>query len=158
MGTGMTTSQAIMVRDILGRAPDRMTFGVTEWPEMPLTSTEEPYTTSQEREDVLARDPRWTPAMQAQMSASNSVYYVGHATRTAARTLLRLSLWPAALAIWSAGPPGGQIRPPSADIAQARFEGGKLTAGGLEPLRLDRLAPTAHAPRLVTPVSAPAFP
>jgi CO/xanthine dehydrogenase Mo-binding subunit len=157
MGTGMTTSQAIMVRDILGRAPDRMTFGVTEWPEMPLTSTEEPYTTSQEREDVLARDPRWTPSMQAQMSASNSVYYVGHATRTAARTLLRLSLWPAALAIWSAGPGGGQLSPLAVDIADARFSDGKLTAGGLEPLTYERLAAAAHALGLVTGVSVHTF-
>jgi CO/xanthine dehydrogenase Mo-binding subunit len=157
MGTGMTTSQAIMVRDILGRAPDRMTFGVTEWPEMPLTSDEEPYTTSQEREDVLARDPHWTPSRMAQMSASNSVYYVGHATRTAARTLLRLSLWPAALAIWSAGPGGGQLSPLVVDIAEARFTDGKLTAGGLEPLTYERLAATAHALGLVTGVSVHTF-
>lgn len=158
MGTGMTTSHAVMVRDILGRAPDRMTFGVTEWPEMPLTSSEEPYTTPQEREDALARDPHWTPARQAPMSASNSVYFVGHATRTAAQTLLRLSLWPAALVIWSAGPGGGQLRPLAVDIADARFTtDGRLTAGGLEPLGLERLAATAHALGLVTAVSVHTF-
>lgn len=157
MGTGMTTGHAIMVRDILGSAPQRMTFGVTEWPEMPLSSADEPFSTSQEREDVLARDPHWTPLRQAPMSASNSVYFVGHATRTAARTLLRLSLWPAALAIWSAGPGGGQLRSLSVDIAQARFTNGKLTAGGLEPLSLERLAATAHALGLVTGVSVHTF-
>jgi CO/xanthine dehydrogenase Mo-binding subunit len=157
MGTGMTTGHAIMVRDILGSAPERMTFGVTEWPEMPLVSADDPYTAPQEREDASARDPRWTPLRQTPMSASNSVYYVGHATRTAAQTLLRLSLWPAALAIWSAGPGGGQLRPLAVDIAQARFSDGKLTAGGLEPLGLDRLASTAHRLGLVTGVSVHTF-
>lgn len=157
MGTGMTTSHAIMVRDILGSAPERLTFGVTEWPEMPLVSADDPYTAPQEREDTQARDPHWTPLRQTPMSASNSVYFVGHATRTAAQTLLRLSLWPAALAIWSAGPGRGQLRPLAIDIAQARFSDGKLTAGGLEPLGLDRLAATAHRLGLVTAVSVHTF-
>lgn len=147
MGTGMTTSHAVMVRDILGRAPANMTFGVTEWPEMPLTSTEEPFTLSQEREDELARDPRWTPTRQTAMSASNSAYFVGHATRTAARALLRLSLWPAALSIWSA----------TVDIAEARVADGKLSAGTLEPLGLERLAAVAHAKGLITAVSVHTF-
>ncbi|SEP34927.1 CO or xanthine dehydrogenase, Mo-binding subunit [Rhodospirillales bacterium URHD0017] len=158
IGTGLTTSHAVMVRDILGRAPDRMSFGVTEWPEMPLTSTEEPFTASQEQEDTWARDPRWTPMRQTAMSASNSVYFVGHATRTAARTLLSLSLWPAALSIWSAGPDGGSLRSLSVDIGEARFTtDGKLSAGGLEPLSLERLAAAARARGLVTAVSVHAF-
>jgi CO/xanthine dehydrogenase Mo-binding subunit len=152
MGTGMTTSQGVMVRDILGRAPATMIFGVTEWPEMPLVSTEEPFTLTQEREDELARDPRWTPLRQTGMSASNSVYFVGHATRTAARTLLRLCLWPAALSIWSAGGAA-----PPVDIAEARLADGKLSAGNLEPLTLERLATAAHAQGLVTAVSVHTF-
>src|SRR4029450_9500317 len=154
MGTGMTPSHAVMVRDILGKAPDKMSFGVTEWPEMPLTSTEEPFTLSQEQEDKLKRDPRWTPSRQTGMSASNSVYFVGHATRTAARTLLRLSLWPAALSIWPPRPAGGALRSLSVDISEARFVDGKLTAGGLEPLSLERLAAAAKARGLITAVSA----
>lgn len=157
MGTGMTTSHAVMVRDILGKAPDRMSFGVTEWPEMPLSSTEEPFTATQEQEDKWARDPRWVPSRQTAMSASNSVYFVGHATRTAARTLLRLSLWPAALSIWSAGPDGGALRSLSVDIGEARFVDGKLTAGGLEPLGFERLFAAAKARGLVTAVSVHTF-
>jgi CO/xanthine dehydrogenase Mo-binding subunit len=91
------------------------------------------------------------------MSASNSVYFVGHATRTAARTLLRLSLWPAALSIWSAGPDGGSLRSLSVDIGEARFVDGKLTAGGLEPLSVERLAAAAKARGLVTGVSVHTF-
>lgn len=157
MGTGMTTSHAVMVRDILGRAPERLVFGVTDWPEMPLRSADDPFTMSQESEDNAARDPHWTPLRQTPMSASNSVYFVGHATRTAARALLRLSLWPAALAIWSSGPAGGQLASLSVDIAEARFSDGKLTAGGLEPLSFERLFATAQALGLVTAVSVHTF-
>lgn len=152
MGTGMTTSHGVMVRDILGRAPAKMAFGVTDWPEMPLISTEQPFTLTQEREDELARDPRWTPTRQTAMSASNSVYFVGHATRTAARTLLRLSLWPAALSIWSAG---GDT--PIVDFADARVIDGKLSARSFDPLPLERLAASAHAQGLVTGVSVHTF-
>ena len=157
MGTGMTTSHAVMVRDILGKAPEKMSFGVTEWPEMPLTSNEEPFTNTQEQEDKLKRDPRWTPSRQTGMSASNSVYFVGHATRTAARTLLRLSLWPAALSIWSAGPDGGALRSLSVEVGEARFVDGKLSAGGLEPLGFERLFAAARAQGLVTAVSVHTF-
>ncbi|MEJ0016077.1 MAG: molybdopterin cofactor-binding domain-containing protein [Acetobacteraceae bacterium] len=62
MGTGMTTAHAVMVQRILGRAPSRAQFGVTDWPEMKLVSTEEPYTLTQAREDELSRNPRWTPS------------------------------------------------------------------------------------------------
>jgi CO/xanthine dehydrogenase Mo-binding subunit len=157
MGTGLTTSHAVMVRDILGTAPDIMSFGVTEWPEMPLSSTDDAFTTTQQREDELARDPHWTPLRQTAMSASNSVYFVGHATRTAASALLRLALWPAALAIWSEGPAGGQLASLSVDLAQARFADGRLSAGGLEPLALERLAALAHERGLITAVSVHTF-
>jgi CO/xanthine dehydrogenase Mo-binding subunit len=157
MGTGMTTGHAVMVRDILGRAPDAMSFGVTDWPEMPLTSADDPFTATQSQEDALSRDPHWTPLRQTAMSASNSVYFVGHATRTAASMLLRLSLWPAARAIWSAGPGGGQLSSLAVDPAEARFTDGKLSAGGLEPLSLERLAAVAHARGLVTAVSVHTF-
>jgi len=157
MGTGMTTSQAVMVADIIGRVPDQCEFGIVDWPEMPLVSTEAPYTTSQDEEDKLARNPRWTPSFASPMSASNSAYFVGHATRTAAQALLRLSLWPTAVAVWSRGPGGGQMKSNFVDISQARFVGGKLTAAGMEPLSFEQLAVAAHTLGLVTAVSVHAF-
>jgi CO/xanthine dehydrogenase Mo-binding subunit len=156
-GMGMNTSHAVMVANILGKAPEETSFGVTDWPEMPLVSNEEPYTTPQAQEDVLAQNPRWTPVFSTPMSASNSVYYVGHATRQAAKALLRLSLWPAAVALWSAGPGGGQMAPLSVDNADARFVGALLTAGGLEPLSFARLAAAAQTLGLVTGVSVHGF-
>src|SRR5262249_30825508 len=89
IGVGFTTSQAAMVRNILGRAPDRASFGVVDWPEMPLTSTNNPNTTPPDHAAELAANPRWTPLFTAPMSASNGVYFVGHATREAAHALLR---------------------------------------------------------------------
>ncbi|PBC04193.1 molybdopterin cofactor-binding domain-containing protein [Mesorhizobium sp. WSM3860] len=154
IGTGLTTSQAVMVADIIGRVPDDCAFGVVDWPEMPLVSTEEPYTTPQDEEDALAQNPRWTPSFISPMSASSSACFIGHATRTAARALLRLSLWPAAIALWSGG---GQARPLAIDIADARVLDGKLTADGMEPLGLDQLAAVAHKLGLVSGVSVHVF-
>jgi CO/xanthine dehydrogenase Mo-binding subunit len=144
MGPGVTTSQAVIVARVLGRAPDRVYYGVVEWPEMPLTSTELPFTTPQATEDKLQRNPRWTPAFTSPMSASNSAYYLGHATREAARVLLRYGLWPAARALWSRGGGGGQIAPYTIGPEDLRVVDGKLTAGGLEPLSLSALAAKAH--------------
>ncbi|MFX7507262.1 hypothetical protein ABTJ37_23370, partial [Acinetobacter baumannii] len=61
MGPGVTTSQAVMVGEILGRVPDDTEYGVTRWPQMPLETTDQPYTTSQADEDRLKQNPRWTP-------------------------------------------------------------------------------------------------
>ncbi|WP_204269898.1 hypothetical protein, partial [Klebsiella michiganensis] len=77
-----------MVGEILGRVPDETEYGVTRWPQMPLETTDQPYTTSQADEDRLMRNPRWTPRFTSPMSATNSAYYLGHATREAARALL----------------------------------------------------------------------
>ena len=155
MGTGMTTSQAMIVAEILGKVPDTFTFGVVDWPEMPLSDAQAANT--QEQQDMLSQDPRWTPGYLASMSSSNSAFFVGHATREAARALLRLCLWPAAVSIWSQGPGGGQLSPLAVDVTQARFVAGQLTAGGLEPLSFARLAAAAHALGLITGVSVHSF-
>jgi CO/xanthine dehydrogenase Mo-binding subunit len=60
IGPGATTSQATIVARVLGRAPDRTDYGVVEWPEMPLVSTEQPFTTNQASEVELQRNPRWS--------------------------------------------------------------------------------------------------
>ena len=157
MGTGLTTAQAMMVSAVLGRVPDTCDYGATRFPEMPLVSNEIPYAITQAEQDRLAADPHWTPSYLSAMTASNSVYYVGHATRTAAKALLALSLWPAAVALWSRGPAGGQLAPLAVTLADVRVVDGALAGGGLEPLPLDRLAATAHDLGLVTGVSVHTF-
>jgi CO/xanthine dehydrogenase Mo-binding subunit len=155
IGAGTTIAQAVMVGNILGRVPDRTHFGVVDWPEMPLTSMEKPYTTPQEKEDQLKLDPRWTPSFSSNVAASNGVYYYGHSTRQAAHALLRFGLWPAALAIWAQGPNGGKAG--SANYENASFDRGKLRAGDLEPLPLEQVAAKAHEMGLITGVAVHTF-
>jgi CO/xanthine dehydrogenase Mo-binding subunit len=154
MGPGVTTSQAVIVARILGKAPDAVQYGVVEWPEMPLTSTERPTSTQQATEDELQRDPRWTPAFQAPMATSNSAYYLGHATREAARVLMRHGIWPAARALWAER---GRIVPASIGAEDLRAADGKITAGVLEELPLSALAAKAHELGAVTAASVHAF-
>ena len=151
IGVGLTTSQAVMVRNILGRAPDRASFGVVDWPEMPLTSTNNPNATPPDKEAELAANPRWTPLFTAPMSASNGVYFVGHATREAAHALLRFGLYPAAIALW--GRAGGA----AVSAQDIRLLDGALSAAGHAPLPIDRVAMAAHEMGLITGVSVHVF-
>ncbi len=111
MGPGVTTSQAVMVGEILGRVPETTEFGVVRWPQMPLETTDQPYTTPQAEEDRLSQNPRWTPRFTSPMSATNSAYYLGHATRSAARFLRDHALYPAARSLWGRGV-RGRVRSP----------------------------------------------
>ncbi len=157
IGTGATTSQAIMVADILGVAPDDTEYGKVRWPQMPLETTDQPYTTPQDEEDQRMRNPRWTPSFTSPMSASNSVYYLGHATREAAQALIDLSIWPAARALWSQGIGGGQIAPEAVRRRDLRLAGGMVNAAGLQPLSFAEVAAEAHRQGLVTGVTVHTF-
>jgi len=107
---------------------------------------------SQAEQDRLAKNPRWSPAYASPSSASNSAYYLTHATREAARIVYVHGLLPAALAIWARA---GQGRAPQPD--GIRWSDGALTAEGLEPLPLARLAQGAHAQGLVVGAAVHAF-
>jgi len=155
LGPGVTTSQGAIVARMLGRAPDPAQDGVVEWPEMPLTSTELPFSTPQATEDGLQRNPRWTPTFMSPMATSNSAHFFGHATREAARVLLRYGLWPAARAIWNRG--GAQAVPSAIGPDDLRVVDGKFTAGDLEPLPLSALAAKAHELGAVTGACVHAF-
>jgi len=157
IGCGSTTAQMLIPADHLGRPADTVDFAVVEWPSLPLTSTDEPYTTSQEDEDRLSQNPRWVPRLTSPRSASNSAYYMGHTTREAARLLFELGLWNAALSIWTEGIGGGQARPLVVRLADAEWRDGHLVARGLEPLSLERLAERAHARGEITGVAVHAF-
>ncbi|RFB80691.1 xanthine dehydrogenase family protein molybdopterin-binding subunit [Methylovirgula sp. 4M-Z18] len=157
IGTGATTSQAIMVGDILGRAPDETEFGKILWPQMPLETTDEPYTMAQADEDERKKNPRWTPTFTSPMSASNSVYYLGHATREAARALVDLAIWPAARSLWSQGVGGGQIAPESVRRDELRLAQGAINAAGMQPLPFAAVAAEAHRLGLVTGVTVHTF-
>jgi CO/xanthine dehydrogenase Mo-binding subunit len=155
IGAGTIMIQAVMVANILGRAPERTQFGAVDWPEMPLASTEKPYTTPQDKEDELKRDPRWTPSFSSNVAASNGAYFYGQSTRQAAHALRRFGLWPAAVAIWSQSADGGKAA--QARYEQATFADGKVGAAGLEALPLERVAAKAHAMGLITGVAVHTF-
>ena len=157
IGTGSTTSQAIMVGDILGRIPDEAEYAVVRWPQMPLETTDEPYTMSQSEEDRRKQNPRWTPRFSAPSSASNSVYLFGHATREAAHALVEFALWPAAQSLWSRGGGGGVIASYNTRRKDLRLVHGQVEGGGLPPLTFEAVAAEAHRLGLVTGVTVHTF-
>ena len=157
MGTGATTGQAIMVGEVLGRVPDDTEYGVVRWPQMPLETTDEPYTMSQDEEDRRKSNPRWTPRFTAAISATNSVYFLGHATREAARALVDFALWPAAKSLWSRGIAGGMFAPYDVRREDLRLANGKVDAGGLPTLAFEQVATEAHRLGLITGVTVHTF-
>ncbi|MBF6022619.1 xanthine dehydrogenase family protein molybdopterin-binding subunit [Lysobacter niastensis] len=150
MGTGMATSQSALCIPWLGRPADEIRTGDTQWPELPMFETGDPWLMQQAEQDRNVGNPRWTPHYVSPSSASNSAYFFGHATREAARLLFTQGLWPAALAIWGQGFGGGQLAPLVVRREEARWVDGKLTAGGLTPLPLQQLVAKAFELGLAT--------
>src|SRR5688572_16557752 len=150
LGTGMATSQAALCVRWLGRPADEVRTGEIEWPELPMFATGDPWLMKQAEQDAQARNPRWTPYRVTPSSASNSAYFYGHARREAGRRVFTQGLWPAALAIWSAGFGGGQLAPLIVRREDAHWVDGKLTAGSLVALPLAQLVAKAYELGLAT--------
>ncbi|WP_218510031.1 xanthine dehydrogenase family protein molybdopterin-binding subunit [Variovorax sp. dw_308] len=150
MGTGMQTSQAVVVARWFGRAADVIETSVTEWSDLPMVTSGDPYLSSQADQDKAVANPAWTPSYCSPSSASNSAFYFSHGTRETARAVFEHGLWPAALSIWGAGIGGGQSAPHVVRIDDARWVNGCLTCAGMEPLTLARLARRAHEQGFVT--------
>lgn len=144
MGTGMSTSQAVLCAQWLGKPADTSHFSVTDWSLLPMVTSGDPYLMSQEEQDQLQTNPHWTPSYCSPSSASNSAYYFSHSTREAARLIFEQGLWPAALAIWQTGIGGGQAAPLVVRREDARWVDGGLTADGLQILPLELLARKAY--------------
>ena len=157
LGTGMSTSQAFVVSDFLGRPADEVKTAETEWPELKLVTSGNPYLMSQAEQDAALRDPRWVGKLASPSSATNSAFYFSHATREAARVLFNHGLWPAALSLWRQGPYGGQANPLVVRRENAVWVNGELTGNGLSPIPFAELAKKAHEMGLVTGVSVHAF-
>ena len=140
-------AQAVAAVRWLGRPADKVQMPVTDWPDLIVETSGDPYTMEQTEQDRLARNPRWSPNYASASSASNSAYYFAHATREAARIVFRHGLWPAALTIWQRGVGGGQAAPLVVREADARWVNGHLTADGLQPLPLAQLTKRSPCPR-----------
>ncbi|WP_050465644.1 xanthine dehydrogenase family protein molybdopterin-binding subunit [Herbaspirillum autotrophicum] len=150
IGTGMSTSQALACAYWLGKPAHTVETSITDWSDLPVTASGDPYIMSQAEQDQLALNPRWSPSYASPSSATNSAFYFTHSTREAARVVFRHGLWPAAMAIWSQGIGGGQAAPLVVRVEDARWVDGKLSAAGLQPLPLEQLAQKAHEMKLVT--------
>ncbi len=157
IGTGMATSQAVVCARWLGRAADVVRTAVTDWNELPMKTSGDTYLIKQAEQDSLAKDPLWTPASASPSSASNSAYFFSHGTSETARVLFEHGIWPAAMAIWSAGFGGGQAASYVVRREDARWENGRLTANGMEALSLDRLAKKIYELGLVSAAVGHAF-
>ena len=154
IGTGATTAQQVMVWQALGKAPDHVEFGVTEFPELPLTSS---WADQKLQDEYSKHNPYWVPSIIPDMSSSSSVYYIGFATRQAARFLLEFTLWPAARAIWSQGAGGGPISSFNVQFSDLRIGPDGLGGGGMKPIPFEQLAKKAHEMGLITGVALHTF-
>jgi len=157
IGTGMSTSQAMVVARWLGKPAGEVLTSVTEWPDLPVITSGDPYLMSQAEQDRLSANPRWSPGYASPASATNSAYYFAHSTREAARVVFMHGLWPAAMAIWSQGIGGGQAASLVVRVEDARWVDGKLSAGGLQALPYEQLAAKAHELGLVTGATVHVF-
>ncbi|PRC93938.1 xanthine dehydrogenase family protein molybdopterin-binding subunit [Solimicrobium silvestre] len=157
IGTGMSTSQAIACAKWLGKPADEVQTAITDWADLPVTASGDPYIMSQAEQDKLAMNPRWSPAYASPSSATNSAFYFTHSTREAARVIFLHGLWPAALSIWSQGIGGGQAAPLVVRVEDARWVDGKLSAAGLEALPYAQLVKKAHELGLVTGATVHVF-
>ncbi|KVX01191.1 xanthine dehydrogenase family protein molybdopterin-binding subunit [Shewanella frigidimarina] len=159
MGTGTQTSQAVVVSESLGNFAHEVKLAEIDiWDAMQLVQTDNPYIISQQRQDEMAANPRWTPVKAMASSASMSAYYQSHVTRIAADIIYRHGLWPAAVSIWNElyfNTPMGATN--LNDSRDGRWTDGKLTAMGFPPLSIDILAKRAHDLGLVVGVMGHAF-
>lgn len=157
IGTGMSSSQAVNCAKWLGEPAHEIHTALLAWPELPMTTSGDPYTVSQAQQDRLAQDPYWTPALAAPASASNSSYFSSHTTQEACRLIFLYGLWPAALSIWQHGLEGGPAASYVVRVEDARWTPDGLTANGMEAIPLSRLAAIAHQKGLVTGAMVHAF-
>ncbi|UIP28786.1 xanthine dehydrogenase family protein molybdopterin-binding subunit [Photobacterium sp. TLY01] len=159
MGTGIDTSQGSLVSKYLGTVADEVQMAVTEeFDAMELFATDNPYITSQERQDQMSKNPRWTPVVSMSTAASMSSFYQAQTTENAARILFEHSLFPAAVEIWKKRYFNGELATPDfIDITEAHWNKDGLTIKGYPPIDLVTLAKKAHLDGMITAVMTHAF-
>jgi CO/xanthine dehydrogenase Mo-binding subunit len=158
IGTGLSTAIAVRAADHLGARADRVTMGaLAEWTPLRLQTSGNPYTITQAEQNAAASNPRWVPRLNVSTYASIGAHVHTHVVAEAARIVYRFGVWPAALAIWGQGVMGGQAAGQYLRPEDGQFIDGALTAAGMEPLPLARLASRAHEMGLVTSAMVHSF-
>jgi CO/xanthine dehydrogenase Mo-binding subunit len=61
IGTGTSSGQAVACVRWLGRPADKLDLAVTEWSDLPVEASGDPFAMSQNEQDRLAKNPRWSP-------------------------------------------------------------------------------------------------
>jgi CO/xanthine dehydrogenase Mo-binding subunit len=146
IGTGIATALAVRVADRLGVAAHEVKLAVLDgWEVLGLVTPDNPFTLTRAQQEEGAKNPRWVPDVAQDTTASISAHVHTAVAAEAANVILRFGLWPAAQAIWM-GSPAARKLPRVDDV---RFIDGRLTAAGMEPLTLRRLAAKAHEMGLV---------
>ena len=123
-----------------GQAGCDVRTSVTDWPDLPMVTSGDPYLMRQAEQDKLSRNPRWTPAMLAFERQQFGVLLLARHARSGARRVRARPLAGGASRSGAAGIGGGQAAPHVVRHEDARWVEGKLTAAGIEPLPLDQLA------------------
>lgn len=86
MGTGTDTTQGSLVSKYLGSMADEIELGeVKAFEAMEQFETDNPYLISQEKQDKMSKNPRWTPVIDMASAASMSAYYQSHTTSICAK-------------------------------------------------------------------------
>ena len=154
MGNGIGTALANRVALHLGGVADEVSVArIDTYDALALVTSGDPFTMDQKTQDAAEKNPRWVPEISTATSASIGAHVGTHSPAEAARVIFRFGLWPAALEHWNIAP----ADPRAKDWAKARWEGGELVMPGLPPLRLSKLAATAHARNFVTGAIAHGF-
>ncbi|MCL1065802.1 molybdopterin-dependent oxidoreductase [Shewanella olleyana] len=152
MGTGTDTSQATLVAEYLGQAADNLDIAQIEvFDALEIFDDQSPYLMSQEHQDKMAKNPRWTPMVISASSASQSAFFQSHSTKFAAKILFEESLFLAAKAIWEKQGASG------ISIEDVSWQDGHLHAEGVEALSLSIICKKAHAQGMITGVMTHGF-
>ena len=152
MGTGTDTSQASLISEYLGSAADNLDIAQIEvFDALEIFDDASPYIMSQEHQDKMAKNPRWTPMVVSASSASQSAFFQSHSTKYAAKILFEESLFMAAKTIWEKQGYSGIT------ITDVSWQGGQLHAKDAEPLSLSIICKKAHAEGMITGVMTHGF-
>jgi CO/xanthine dehydrogenase Mo-binding subunit len=145
IGTGIATALAVRVADGLGVAAHEVNLGLLGgWDVLGLVTPGDPFSLTAAQQAEGAKNPRWVPDVAQDTTASVSAHVHTAVAAEAANVIFRFGLWPAAQAIWKSGAGRKPLR-----LEDVRFVDGRLTADGMEPLTLPRLAARAHEMGLV---------
>ena len=159
MGTGTDSSQGLIVKEYLGSIADEIIPAEHKAFEiLKLVETDDPHTITQQRQDEMQKNPRWTPVIEMSSAASQSSYYQTHTTKIAAKLLLEFGLYPAAIEIYQKfyfNTEYAQENFPS--FEEVQWKDGQLSFLGYPPLSLKTLAKQAYKMGLLSGVVVHAF-